>query len=249
MADKKISELNALAAADAADEMAIVDDDVAETKKITFANLTSPFATSGAVASHIATTAIHLTASQAVINNTASAATMAAHAATTAIHLTASQAVITNTASRATINSAVTINTASRATINTSYTSHKADSTIHYTSGAIWTAVNINTASRATINTAVIKNTASSATMATHAGTSTIHLIASAAVISHMADSSNPHGTLLTQTNTSGAIISVTGDTTASLAAVVQNIVFGTDATPPTASNYNQGTIYVQYTA
>lgn len=39
MADKKISELNALAVPAASDEFVIVDDDSGETKKITFANV------------------------------------------------------------------------------------------------------------------------------------------------------------------------------------------------------------------
>lgn len=46
----------------------------------------------------------------------------------------------------------------------------------------------------------------------------------------------------------SGGFIVVTNDYTTVSSAYVANIVIGTAATPPTASNFTQGTIYVQYT-
>lgn len=41
----------------------------------------------------------------------------------------------------------------------------------------------------------------------------------------------------------------VSGDATDATEARTLNIIFGTDETPPTASNYPIGTIYIQYTA
>lgn len=70
----------------------------------------------------------------------------------------------------------------------------------------------------------------------------------SGSLISHAADTSDPHGATLTQTNfklTSGSIQS---DHTALSGAMIRNVVFGTGSTPPTASNFTQGTIYLQYT-
>jgi len=46
-----------------------------------------------------------------------------------------------------------------------------------------------------------------------------------------------------------GESVQVTGDDTDGNAANVVNIVFGTSATPPTASTVPIGTIYIQYTA
>lgn len=45
----------------------------------------------------------------------------------------------------------------------------------------------------------------------------------------------------------SAGAMNVANDQTISGAAYVANIVFGTNATPPTASNFPEGTIYVQY--
>lgn len=95
--------------------------------------------------------------------------------------------------------------------------SHISTSTIHFTSNALWTAINANTASCAII-------------------------------APHIDDTTNPHGTTLTQTYLNVASCAITADNTTVSMAFVRNIVFGTDATPPTASNFPQGTIYVQYT-
>ena len=46
----------------------------------------------------------------------------------------------------------------------------------------------------------------------------------------------------------SGSKFVTTSDWTTSGSEVMRNIVLGTDATPPTASNFTQGTLYVQYT-
>ena len=46
-----------------------------------------------------------------------------------------------------------------------------------------------------------------------------------------------------------GVGLALTGDLTASGSAVVHNILFDTSATPPTASGFPIGSIYVQYTA
>lgn len=70
----------------------------------------------------------------------------------------------------------------------------------------------------------------------------------------HLADSSDPHGTILTQTNInssgtmSGSTILVTSDKTLSGSAYVPNIVFGTVSGSHTASNYTQGSLLVIYT-
>lgn len=47
----------------------------------------------------------------------------------------------------------------------------------------------------------------------------------------------------------SGGAISILNDVTVSGAAYVLNTIYGTDATPPTASNYPIGTIYIRYNA
>ena len=139
----------------------------------------------------------------------------------------------------------------------TSGATHVASGSIHYASSAIYTAIN-----------AKYNETSG-------ARTYTSYQVTSGAYISHAADSTSPHGTLLTQTNlaltatvsgtnawftgavkeeisvasyarfTSGAIL---GDGDSLSGARIQNIVIGTGAVPPTASNFPRGTIYVQYT-
>jgi len=44
-------------------------------------------------------------------------------------------------------------------------------------------------------------------------------------------------------------ILTITEDNTTLSTGIVRNIILGTDATPPTASGYVTGTLYVQYTA
>ena len=80
------------------------------------------------------------------------------------------------------------------------------------------------------------------------------HKSLSGAYTTHAATSSNPHGAALTQTNLnatniSGAKIVMTADHTTSAAAYCVNVIMASTATPPTASGYPQGTIYLQYTA
>jgi len=114
--------------------------------------------------------------------------------------------------------------------VSGAYTTHAASGSIHYASSAIYTEIDT-------------KFSESSG-----AGLYTAYQSTSGAYISHAADSSDPHGATLTQTNlkfTSGAI---TGDGDTLSGARLQNIVIGTGATPPTASNFPRGTIYVQYT-
>lgn len=75
-----------------------------------------------------------------------------------------------------------------------------------------------------------------------------------AQIDNHIADTSDPHGSTLTQTDlistgtASFAHVLRTGDFTTVSQAFIANIVLGTSATPPTASNFPQGTVYVQYT-
>ena len=78
----------------------------------------------------------------------------------------------------------------------------------------------------------------------------------SGALLTHADDSTNPHGTVLTQNDVvmagsmSGGVIAVTGDKTgaSSGSATVVNSIYGTGATPPTASGTPIGTVYYQYT-
>ena len=71
----------------------------------------------------------------------------------------------------------------------------------------------------------------------------------SGATVAHYADSSDPHGALITQTElrlTSGA---VTGDSIHSGAVYIAPIIFSGAGDAPTASDYPMGTIFVGYTA
>jgi len=184
MADKKITELNALASADAADELVIVDVTApAETKKITFANLTSTFLTSESDPVFVAHQAHNITAQMitdlgnlsgvntgdqdlsgysTVASWAITDAALTSHEADNTIHFT--QATISIPASQisdfdtevsnnsdVTTNSAktsytdaavVAANTASCALIDP----HIADETIHFTSNALWDAIDLNTA-------------------------------------------------------------------------------------------------------
>ena len=65
----------------------------------------------------------------------------------------------------------------------------------------------------------------------------------------HFGDSSNPHGTLLTQTYLNTNSGSMVIDNDASGSAVFRNILIGTEASPGAASGWTQGTVYLQYTA
>ena len=71
----------------------------------------------------------------------------------------------------------------------------------------------------------------------------------SAAFQTHSADSSDPHGANLSQTNLLIASAAITGDNAASAAAYVPNIVYNTTSGGITASNYPIGTLLVVYTA
>lgn len=84
------------------------------------------------------------------------------------------------------------------------------------------------------------------------ANASTIDTV-SGAYLGHAADSSDPHGALLTQTGIIGTTMTGghmvrTSDFEVLSGAYIANIVYGTAATPEAASDYPRGTIYVQYT-
>jgi len=110
-------------------------------------------------------------------------------------------------------------------------TTHAASSALHFTEASIdHTAItNIGTNAHTAIDT--------------HIASTALHF-SSAAMTSHMADSSDPHGASITQTS-----MAITGDNDASGAAIVRNILIGTEASPGSASLWTQGTVYLQYTA
>ncbi len=79
---------------------------------------------------------------------------------------------------------------------------------------------------------------------------------ASGAGATHEADTSNPHGATLTQTNISSTglisgttLTGVVGDHAGSASPELVNVVYSTSSTTPTASNTTEGTLFVQYTA
>lgn len=119
-------------------------------------------------------------------------------------------------------------------------TAHIADNTIHFTSGAITSHIADSTLhfTSGALWTAINANTASSAVIGPHIN-----------------DTSDPHGTLLTQTHitlsgvASSAQVNITADNTTASVAMVRNIVLGTSATPASAALFTRGTLYVQYTA
>jgi len=142
------------------------------------------------------------------------------------------------------------------------YYTHKADTDIHFTSGALWTEINQNETDITTVSGAYyphkdddsIHFTSGALWTQINANDSDIDTV-SGAYYSHASDSSDPHGSVLTQTHInssgdiSGAFMYVTGDNTTSGAAYVPDVVFGLGDTPPTASNFPQGTLYLKYTA
>ena len=71
----------------------------------------------------------------------------------------------------------------------------------------------------------------------------------------HIADTSDPHGVVLTQANIdssgtfSGSKVVITGDQSSADTVYVANVLYNTDAVPPTASTVPIGTLYIQYTA
>lgn len=77
---------------------------------------------------------------------------------------------------------------------------------------------------------------------------------ASVSLGTHISDNTDPHSTHLTQTGMtittlSGANIINTGDHNTSGSAFVVGVIMDPSPTPPTASNYPMGTLYIQYTA
>ena len=118
-------------------------------------------------------------------------------------------------------------------------------SSYQVTSGAF----NVNEASLAkTYVNYQITSGAFNTNEASLAKTYTNYQITSSAYITHSADTSDPHGSTITQTNLKLTSGSIQSDHTALSGAMIRNFVFGTGSTPPTASNFTQGTIYLQYT-
>lgn len=99
----------------------------------------------------------------------------------------------------------------------------------------------------------------------THVSTSTIHFTSGAiysytdslsgavsslsgALDTHTQDSTDPHGVDLTQTHALLGSGAITSDWEVISGAYIANVVYGTGATPPTASGFTRGTVYLQYT-
>lgn len=181
---------------------------------------------------------------------------------------TTSAALLTNNASLAVVtaeygitSAAYLLTAASLGIVSAEYTT---------TSGAVFTSV----ASLATTTTNLGTTIASLATTTTNLGTTIASLATTTTNLgttissysAHAADSTDPHGAILTQANidnsgiaslavvrgtstASFACLKVTADYTASGAELCRNILIGTEAsTALTASNYMQGTIYLKYT-
>jgi len=134
---------------------------------------------------------------------------------------------------------------------HTQIDTHIASTAIHFTAASVdHTAIqNIGTNSHPAIDTHIASQ-AIHFTQASidHTAITNIGTNSHATIDSHIADTSDPHGTLLTQTYLNVASCAITADNTTVSQAFVRNIVFGTSATPPTASNFTQGTIYMRYT-
>jgi hypothetical protein len=209
MADTKVSELLEATQATAADLLYIVDGTTS--KKITIANIEGSLDHDNLTNTHNLTTDIDHDALTNFNSNE---------------HFTVAS--ISHTA-------IADIGTRTHAELETScalISPHIADATIHFTSNALWTAINLNTAKVSYTDEALVDATVASCALNT----------------AHREDSSDPHGATLTQTYLNVASCAITADNTTVSMAFVRNIVFGTSATPPTASNFTQGTLYVQYT-
>lgn len=74
------------------------------------------------------------------------------------------------------------------------------------------------------------------------------HELTSGAYIAHAEDFINPHGAYTSQAQLVIGSGAITYDGDELSGARLQNIVLGTGSTPPTASNFARGTIYVEYT-
>jgi len=103
-------------------------------------------------------------------------------------------------------------------------------------------------------------------TTKSHASLSSIGTNTHAQIDTHIADTSDPHGANLTQTGItssgtisgstvlasgtlSGSAVRTIEDHSVSGSAAIVGIITHTSGTPPTASNYPIGTLYIKYTA
>lgn len=246
MADKKISELNALAAAAAADELAIVDVTApAETKKITYTNLTKTF--------------LPASVSGAFLPTAVSGAFLTSE--TDPVFAAVSGAFLPASVSGAFLPTAV----------SGAFLIAETDPIWAAQSGVVWASMANVISSGATLlghfdgasgsitsNIGAITGASGSITanigsIAGASGSITANIGAitgaSGASVAHYADSSDPHGAVLTQTGILMASGARTADFEVASQAYLANFIYGTGATPPTASGFTRGTIYVQYTA
>ena len=80
--------------------------------------------------------------------------------------------------------------------------------------------------------------------------TSTVKVTEVASNTTHRGDNTQAHSDyLLNSAADVGVGLTLTGDNTSADTAYVPQVLFGTDASPPAASGFTKGTIYIQYTA
>lgn len=194
-------------------------------------------------------TILQASGAQAAIDHKSLSGAYTTHAANTNIHY-ASTALWT----------AINKNTTNTASTSSAYLTHAASTAIHFVNTGfltsetdpIWSAssaeVTTNHKVLSSAYTAHAANTnihyASTALWTAINKTTTNAASTSSAYLAHAASSSNPHGAYLTQTS-----FAVVGDHTTSAAGYCVNVIMASTATPPTASTYPQGTIFLQYTA
>lgn len=232
MADKKISELTALTTAASADAIAIVDDDVGETKKITFANVQESLNIplndiadpDGATAISMGSNDIKFTFSNPASDGFNIEAIGAFSGDLVHIHQHTGNPGAVNLVSMHAVDTDVT----PLFIENAGGEIFKIDNSGNLTLDGLVDGVDVSKL-KANYDTS------------------------SSSLTSHLADTSDPHGVNLAQTGitssgtSSMSKIVVTSDNDASSQSIVRNIVIDTSSASHTASNYTQGTLLMIY--